>query len=72
MQIIKSVKELLLSQFPYMKASYLDDLIHRVTVNSSDKYTHYLFVAEKNGVVAGAAIASQFLKENFMFIDYIA
>ena len=70
--VIDSVKKLLLSQFPYMKPSYLDDLINRVTANKSEIYKHYLFVAEKKGVVIGAAIASHFNKENFVFLDYIA
>ncbi|MEZ4749402.1 MAG: histone deacetylase family protein [Bdellovibrionota bacterium] len=50
----------------------MDDLIERVTTNKSPKYKHYLFVAEKKRGVVGAAIASQFLTENFFFIDYIA
>lgn len=55
-----------------MKVDFLEDLIQRVTVNESQSYKHYLFVAEKKGMVLGAAISSQFLHENFFFIDYIA
>ncbi|MBH46609.1 MAG: acetylpolyamine amidohydrolase [Halobacteriovorax sp.] len=72
LMVIASVKKLLLSQFPYMKATYLEDLVERVTANKSSIYKHYLFVAEKKGVIIGAAIASHFIKENFMFLDYIA
>ncbi len=53
LMVIASVKKLLLSQFPYMKPQYLEDLIDRVTTNKSEIYKHYLFVAEKNGAVIG-------------------
>lgn len=70
--MIDSVKRLFLSQFSCITASYLEDLIGDVTSNKSSLYKHFLFVAEKKGEVIGAAIASQLLKENFLYVDYMA
>ncbi len=55
-----------------MTSSFFDEVIEKVSFNTSVTHKYYLFVAEKRGHVQGAAIVSQFLKENFFFIDYIA
>jgi len=66
-------REILLSQFPYMTGVYADALLTDAGDDSNKPYRSIVIVAEgRDKLVQGVIIASLFLKNNFLFLDFIA
>ncbi|WP_416865578.1 MAG: hypothetical protein ACMVP2_24955 [Imperialibacter sp.] len=70
---LEQCRAILLSQFPYMSEKEADELLHDAGEHAVKPYRSVVIIAEgRDKQVLGVAIASHFLKDNFIFLDFIA
>ncbi|MEQ8533843.1 MAG: hypothetical protein RIB86_18470, partial [Imperialibacter sp.] len=70
---LEQCRAILLSQFPYMSEKEADDLLLDAGEHSIKPYRPIVIIAEgRDKQVLGVAIASHFIKDNFIFLDFIA
>jgi acetoin utilization deacetylase AcuC-like enzyme len=70
---LEQCRAILLSQFPYMSEKEADELLDDAGEHAVKPYRSVVIIAEgRDKQVLGVAIASHFMKDNFIFLDFIA